>query len=263
MSTAHQHIPSLAITDEETARLQKLYAKFQDPTSHYHLPPGTGGPGHEQDHASNRMPEISKTVASNSTTTHLLSASTGPTELSNTSAMSGSFEGRSEEEALKYFEQHGHDTVGLLKWPVAWGDQDTFQHVNNVQIVRWCESARIRYIDSWASVLGEEAISGILRAKGTGVILKEINVKYKAPITFPDTIIVSNQIHAVNPERASYGHRHLIWSLKDRQVKAIGDGQVVKVFFDTIVMYDYDNLRKGVMSDKLKALLENLASGKR
>ena len=29
--------------------------------------------------------------------------------------------------------------------PVAWGDMDAFQHVNNVTYGRWLESARIAY----------------------------------------------------------------------------------------------------------------------
>lgn len=33
------------------------------------------------------------------------------------------------EQALEYFKQQNHDTTGVLTWPVAWGDQDSFQWV--------------------------------------------------------------------------------------------------------------------------------------
>lgn len=31
------------------------------------------------------------------------------------------------EQALEYFKQQNHDAIGVLTWPVAWGDQDSFQ----------------------------------------------------------------------------------------------------------------------------------------
>jgi len=33
----------------------------------------------------------------------------------------------------------------VITWPVQWGDQDAFGHVNNVVYFRWMESARIAY----------------------------------------------------------------------------------------------------------------------
>ena len=40
-------------------------------------------------------------------------------------------------------ELDGHPLV--LAWPVQWGDQDAFGHVNNVVYFRWMESARLEY----------------------------------------------------------------------------------------------------------------------
>lgn len=80
--------------------------------------------------------------------------------------------------------------------------------------------------------------------------------------------MISNCIHSVNVERASYGHQHIIWSLKDQQVKAVSDSWVLSSLLilsrtqrssRTIVIYDYDNLKKGVMSDQLRELLLNVA----
>lgn len=36
------------------------------------------------------------------------------------------------------------------------------RHVNNVQILRWVESARIRYCESWAGKLGEKTVYDML-----------------------------------------------------------------------------------------------------
>ncbi len=34
-----------------------------------------------------------------------------------------------------------------LDWPVQWGDQDMFGHVNNMVYFRWFESARIKFLE--------------------------------------------------------------------------------------------------------------------
>ncbi|ODO00325.1 hypothetical protein I350_06958 [Cryptococcus amylolentus CBS 6273] len=254
-TTAPAMRPKLAVTDEDIVNLQELYAKFQDPTSHYHIPPGTNGPEHEEDHASSRTPDLptllakAASIVQSTSSTAESQAVHGDREIANDRPWQNA-EGGAQQKALDYFRQEGHDTVGVLTWPVAWGDQDSFQHVNNVQFLRWIESARIRYGESWGPVLGEKAVYDLLHAKGTGFILKDVSIKYRAPITYPDTVMISNRIHSVNPKRASYGHQHIIWSMKDGQVKALADS--------TVVMYDYDNLKKGVMSDQLRELLQSV-----
>ena len=35
----------------------------------------------------------------------------------------------------------------LLDWPVQWGDQDLFGHVNNTVYFRWFETARVDYLN--------------------------------------------------------------------------------------------------------------------
>ncbi|TYJ57452.1 hypothetical protein B9479_001769 [Cryptococcus floricola] len=253
-TTAPAMAPKLAVTDKDIVNLQELYAKFQDPTSHYHIPPGTNGPEHEEDHASSRTPDLptllakAASIVQSTSSTAQSQAVHGDREIANDRPWQNAESG-AQQKALDYFRQEGHDTVGVLTWPVAWGDQDSFQHVNNVQFLRWIESARIRYGESWGPVLGEKAVYDLLHAKGTGFILKDVSIKYRAPITYPDTVMISNRIHSVNPERASYGHQHIIWSMKDGQVKALADS--------TVVMYDYDNLKKGAMSDQLRELLQS------
>ena len=35
----------------------------------------------------------------------------------------------------------------VITWPVQWGDQDSFSHVNNTVYFRWFESGRIAYFE--------------------------------------------------------------------------------------------------------------------
>ncbi|KAK8844738.1 hypothetical protein IAR55_006588 [Kwoniella newhampshirensis] len=247
---------------EDAYRLRDLIAKFQDPTSHYHIPPGTSGPQHEEDHSTSRSPlnlgHGSEPSASSTSTPKSASS------LSSTTTTATGSIGRKVEndrpwlnddsprkaEALRYFTEKGYDTAGVLTWPVAWGDCDMFQHVNNVRYLQWFESARIRYAESWAGELPEGSIRDMLLARGTGFILKDISIKYKAPVTYPDTMMITNKLHTILSERASFGLTHIAWSLKDQRVAALCDS--------TIVMYDYDNIKKGVMSDEFRRVLERV-----
>ncbi|MBU2038447.1 MAG: thioesterase family protein, partial [Gammaproteobacteria bacterium] len=36
----------------------------------------------------------------------------------------------------------------VIEVPVAWGEMDAFQHVNNTQFFRYFESARVQYFDN-------------------------------------------------------------------------------------------------------------------
>nr|XP_019014047.1 uncharacterized protein I206_00124 [Kwoniella pini CBS 10737]OCF52828.1 hypothetical protein I206_00124 [Kwoniella pini CBS 10737] len=256
--------------DEESVHLKDLYAKFQDPTSHYHIPPGTNGPEHEEDHSTNYDPRLLSRFkggrGNNKPSSARLgvpetrpsiqwsspsSSSSGSRSMPNDRPWLGKRSGN-KKKALEYFEEQGYDTIGILTWPVAWGDCDTYRHVNNVRFLEWIQSARIRYAESWASEMPEGYIAKMTAGKGTGFILKDVSIKYVAPVNYPDTVMVTNQIHSINPERASYGHKHLVWSLRDERVAAVCDS--------TIVMYDYDNLKKGTMSEEFRELLERVVN---
>ncbi|WWD22708.1 hypothetical protein CI109_107201 [Kwoniella shandongensis] len=239
---------STKMLDDQSARLRELYAKFQDPTSHYHIPPGTNGPEHEEDHSTSRPPITLTTQAqaqAQAGSAIQLQSRETPDDRPWLNEGSGK-----KELALRYFREQGYDTAGVLTWPVAWGNCDTFQHVNNVNYLQWFESARIRYFESWGTLLPEGTIQRIMAGKGTGVIIKDVSIKYKAPVTYPDTMMICSQLHGVNADRASFGLKHIAWSLKDERVVALCDS--------TIVMYDYDNVKKGVMSDEFRKALETV-----
>jgi hypothetical protein len=86
---------------------KELLDKFKDPSSHYHIPEGSKGPEHEEDHSSSREPTAGSTRETQD-----------------------DYES-SRIEAMKMFENEGYDThpKGILEWPVAWGDCDMFQYV--------------------------------------------------------------------------------------------------------------------------------------
>jgi len=162
--------------------------KFKDPSSHYHIPPGTRGPEHEDDHSSSRHPTTTSSTSTSKSAAPISSSSFA--SANSTGKESGGDEyQQSRLAAMEMFRAEGFDVEGTLEWPVAWGDCDMFQyvfililvflvllgphlshslyrylqlryhlvlvesantrHVNNVRYVRWIETARIRYAESF------------------------------------------------------------------------------------------------------------------
>ena len=66
---------------------------------------------------------------------------------------------------------------------VAWGEMDSFNHVNNIVYLRWFESARIRLFERLG--LMEE-----MRLNAIGPILARSTCDYLLPVSYPDTVIV-------------------------------------------------------------------------
>lgn len=98
---------------------QELLNKFKDPSSHYHIPPGSKGPEHEDDHTSSRHPSSSSTSSSSST---LASSSISISSSTTTDEFT-----QSRIKAMEMFSNDRYDVNGTLEWPVAWGDCDMFQ----------------------------------------------------------------------------------------------------------------------------------------
>lgn len=63
------------------------------------------------------------------------------------------------------------------------------RHVNNVHYVRFFESGRLKWLTSFAHALGGPSKArDMISARGVGLILKWIDVRYRRPVRFPDTV---------------------------------------------------------------------------
>ncbi len=125
-----------------------------------------------------------------------------------------------------------------ITWPVQWGDQDAFGHVNNTVYFRWMESARIEYFH-WAG-LGEMANRGI------APILASIKCDYRRQLTYPDTLMISSSITSIG--RTSIKMVHRIFSTVQQSLAAEGES--------VIVMFNYETQRPVRVSDDLRAKIE-------
>ncbi len=129
----------------------------------------------------------------------------------------------------------------VIDIPVAWGEMDAFQHVNNVTYFRYLESARIAYFR-------ELGLIDIMERTGVGPILASVQCRFKIPLTFPDTVSVGVRVSEIGDDR--FTMEYAVLSRRLGKVAALGNGVVVS--------YDYGENKKAPLPDEVKRRIKEL-----
>lgn len=114
----------------------------------------------------------------------------------------------------------------VTKIDVAWGEMDAAQHVNNVSYMRYAETARIRFMDTFDF--------GWSQNNAEGIILAWQDCKYIFPVTYPDTVWVGAAVSEIREDRffiqlKMYSEKH---------------GRIVAITNHSHVPYNYNTLQK-------------------
>jgi acyl-CoA thioester hydrolase len=125
--------------------------------------------------------------------------------------------------------------------PVAWGEMDSFQHVNNVVYARWMETARVAYFNRLGLMCP-------LRADGVGPIVARIALDFDRPVNFPDTIRVDATVRTIGKSSLTLAYR--IWSTAQQAQVATGE--------DVVVLFDYRAGRKAHVDEALREAIGEL-----
>lgn len=141
-------------------------------------------------------------------------------------------------------EQLLEDYSVITEVPVAWGDMDALQHVNNVVYFRYFESARIDYFDRIQ--LMEKA-----KEVGVGPVISHTQCFYKAPVTYPDTLLVGSRVTDVQEDRFTMEYR--VVSKNMNRVTTTGTA--------TAVMFNFVSNSKAKLSIEMKELIQKVESG--
>ncbi|MCU0447047.1 MAG: thioesterase family protein [Microscillaceae bacterium] len=129
--------------------------------------------------------------------------------------------------------------TSVIELPVLWGDMDAALHVNNAMYLRYSESGRIAYMEK----IGFRVAVGNSQDP-IGPILAEINCRYKAPLTYPDTISVATRLQVETIEESSFEMAQIIVSHKLQRVVAEVRARLVS--------YNYQLLKKAPLPEALK-----------
>ncbi|MCX6620745.1 MAG: acyl-CoA thioesterase [Acidobacteria bacterium] len=129
--------------------------------------------------------------------------------------------------------------------PVQWGDQDPFGHVNNVMYFRWCETARISYLD-------RTGIWDLYRNENIGPIIASIHCNFRQPVVYPDQIHVGAKVSKLG--NRSFQMDHLIIS------DALG---VVADATSTLVIFDYKKSKSHPIPDTVREAIRRIEAQER
>lgn len=125
--------------------------------------------------------------------------------------------------------------------PVAWGEMDAFQHVNNVVFARWLETARMLYFERVGLVKR-------VREEGVGPILARTVIDYRRPVTYPDTVRVDTSVSRIGGSSFTMAFR--VWSEASAAEVATGE--------QVIVHYDYRAERTAPIDEALRRAIASL-----
>jgi len=114
-----------------------------------------------------------------------------------------------------------------LEVRVHWGDMDAMQHVNNIVYLKWVESSRLLLFEQ----LMKNETAGVSEI---GPILAWSDMKYIAPVVYPDTVKIDFDITKLEKDRLQC-QAHL-YSSKQNRLVAISN--------NTIKAFDIKALKK-------------------
>ncbi len=129
----------------------------------------------------------------------------------------------------------------VIELPIAWGDMDAFQHVNNVVYFKYFESARISYFEKLNFI-------EYMNETGIGPILASTQCKYKIPLTYPDHVTVGTKVETIDEER--FKMKYAVVSHKHKKIAALGEG--------VIVIFDYQKNKKAIIPNEIRKRIIDL-----
>ena len=129
----------------------------------------------------------------------------------------------------------------VIEIPIAWGDMDAFQHVNNIVYFKHFESARISYFE-------KIHFPEVMNKTGIGPILASTQCKYKIPLTYPDHVTAGARVDTIEKDR--FVMQYVVISHKLKKIAALGEG--------VLVTFDYQNNKKAFIPDEIRKRIIDL-----
>ena len=131
------------------------------------------------------------------------------------------------------------DHICIYTHKVTWGEMDAFNHVNNTVYFRYFENARIKHFE-------DLNFMEYMKRGGIGPILAETSCRFKAPVTYPDTVHVGLKVEELTANE--FSQFYTVVSEKMNCVVAEGRGRVV--------CFDYANSRRADFPTELYQQLD-------
>lgn len=120
---------------------------------------------------------------------------------------------------------------------IDWDDLDVCGHVNNLSILRYVQTSRIRVCEAAGLMKGSKPLP-------QGPILAAINCRYLKPLYYPGVVRVMSGVTEI--KNTSFLIRHLVYDAEDT---------VAAEVTDVIVYFDYTKDAKMPIPDMFRTSL--------
>ena len=131
----------------------------------------------------------------------------------------------------------------VIEIPVAWGEMDAMQHVNNIVYFRYIESVRMAYFER----LG---LLNQLSDTGVGPILAWTSCRFRRALTYPDTVSVGTRVTKIDADRFTMETRIVSHAMND--VAAESEG--------IVVTFNYREQKKVPIPEEIRRKISELES---
>lgn len=121
-----------------------------------------------------------------------------------------------------------------LKLRIDWSELDVFGHVNNLEIMKYSQAARVIFLDN----------AGLMQMQkecGKGPILASIHTQFLKPLFFPGTVTVITKVDYI--KTSSFKLIHQIFNDKN---------ELAAEAHDIIVFYNFKKQHKLMIPNDLR-----------
>ncbi|MBP2831390.1 acyl-CoA thioesterase [Aquimarina sp. U1-2] len=125
-----------------------------------------------------------------------------------------------------------------LKLRIDWSEMDTYMHVNNVNFMKYMQSARVQFWD----VTG---LAKLYEATKKGPMLVSTRCDFKHPLFFPGNVMIKTKVEFI--KNSSFGLYHHLYN---------DDDVLCAVGHDVAVCYDFNTDKTFKITDDLRKVME-------
>lgn len=125
-----------------------------------------------------------------------------------------------------------------LQLRIDWSEMDTYQHVNNVNFMKYMQSARVQF---W-EVTG---LAKLHKETNKGPMLVSTKCDFKNPLFFPGNVIIKTRVEFI--KNSSFGLHHLLYN---------DAGVLCAEGHDVAVCFDFNTDKTFLITDSLRQTME-------
>jgi acyl-CoA thioester hydrolase len=129
----------------------------------------------------------------------------------------------------------------IVRALVHWGEMDAYGHLNNTVFFRYFETARMAYLERCGFLASYDR-------DRIGAILHSTDCRFKAPLFYPDDVLVGARVLDIGADRMTMAYR--VVSLGQNRTAADGAG--------VIVAYDYTAGKKTGLPEAVREGIRKL-----